>query len=70
MFVDTPGFQTRHGSALNRTLNRTVRSVLSDVDVVLFVVEAGKFTLRALLPEGTTDSFKLAIEALPAWVQV
>ena len=44
VFVDTPGFQTRHGNALNRTLNRTVRSVLSDVDVVLFVVEAGKFT--------------------------
>jgi GTPase len=57
VFVDTPGFQTRHGSALNRTLNRTVRGVLSDVDVVLFVVEAGKFTpgdakVLALLPEG------------------
>lgn len=56
VFVDTPGFQTRHGSALNRTLNRTVRGVLADVDVVLFVVEAGKFTLDdakvlALLPE-------------------
>jgi GTPase len=57
VFVDTPGFQTRHGSALNRNLNRTVRGVLSDVDVVLFVVEAGKFTpgdakVLALLPEG------------------
>jgi GTP-binding protein Era len=56
VFVDTPGFQTRHGNALNRTLNRTVRSVLSDVDVVLFVVEAGKFTpadakVLELLPE-------------------
>ncbi|MEO7245595.1 MAG: GTPase Era [Rubrivivax sp.] len=45
VFVDTPGFQTRHGSALNRTLNRTVRASLSDVDVVLFVVEAGRFSL-------------------------
>ena len=44
VFVDTPGFQTRHATALNRNLNRTVQSVLSDVDVVLFVVEAGKFT--------------------------
>ena len=44
VFVDTPGFQTRHGNALNRNLNRTVRSVLSDVDVVLYVVEAGRFT--------------------------
>jgi len=45
IFVDTPGFQTRHGAALNRTLNRTVQGVLADVDVVLFVVEAGKFGL-------------------------
>ena len=56
VFVDTPGFQTRHGNALNRNLNRTVRSVLGDVDVVLFVVEAGRFSLDdakvlALLPE-------------------
>ena len=45
VFVDTPGFQTKHGAALNRTLNRTVQGVLADVDVVLFVVEAGKFGL-------------------------
>src|SRR5213592_2750184 len=45
VFVDTPGFQTQHGAALNRTLNRTVTGVLADVDVVLFVVEAGRFGL-------------------------
>lgn len=45
VFVDTPGFQTQHAAALNRTLNRTVTGVLSDVDVVLFVVEAGRFGL-------------------------
>ena len=45
VFVDTPGFQTHHTAALNRTLNRTVQSVLADVDVVLFVVEAGRFGL-------------------------
>lgn len=45
VFVDTPGFQTRHGTALNRSLNRTVTGVVGDVDVVLFVVEAGHFTL-------------------------
>ena len=55
VFVDTPGFQTRHGNALNRTLNRTVKGVLADVDLVLFVVEAGRFTpddakVLALLP--------------------
>ncbi|MGH8796277.1 MAG: GTPase Era, partial [Caldimonas sp.] len=57
IFVDTPGFQTLHEAALNRTLNRTVRSVLGDVDVVLLVVEAGRFGLAdaqvlALVPEG------------------
>jgi GTP-binding protein Era len=45
IFVDTPGFQTRHSSALNRSLNRAVTGAISDVDVVLFVVEAGNFTL-------------------------
>jgi GTPase len=43
VFVDTPGFQTRHGAPLNRHLNRTVQGALADVDVVLFVVEAGRF---------------------------
>lgn len=57
VFVDTPGFQTRHTAALNRTLNRTVQSVLADVDAVLFVVEAGRFGLDdakvlALMPPG------------------
>jgi len=45
VFVDTPGFQTRHGNALNRALNKTVLGVVSDVDLILFVVEAGRFTL-------------------------
>lgn len=43
VFVDTPGFQTRHSTALNRSLNKAVTGVVGDVDVVLFVVEAGKF---------------------------
>ncbi len=55
IFVDTPGFQTRHANPLNRTLNRTVTSTLSGSDVILFVVEAGTFTpadeqVLALLP--------------------
>ncbi|MBK8073489.1 MAG: GTPase Era [Ramlibacter sp.] len=57
VFVDTPGFQTRHNTALNRSLNRTVLGAVGDVDLVLFVVEAGNFTLGdarvlALLREG------------------
>ena len=45
VFVDTPGFQTRHGNALNRSLNKTVLGAVTDVDVVVFVVEAGHFNL-------------------------
>ena len=46
VFVDTPGFQTkqiRGRTALNRNLNRTVTATLGDVDVVVFMVEAGRF---------------------------
>ena len=55
VFVDTPGFQTTHATALNRNLNKTVMASLGDVDVVLFLVEAGRFGLDdakvlALLP--------------------
>lgn len=46
VFVDTPGFQTRYGNALNRAMNRGVRQALAEVDVVLFVVEAGRFDAR------------------------
>lgn len=44
VFVDTPGFQTLHANALNRSLNKTVVGAVSDVDLILFVVEAGSFT--------------------------
>ena len=43
VFVDTPGFQTRHNNALNRSLNKTVQGAVGDVDLILFVVEAGIF---------------------------
>lgn len=44
VYVDTPGFQTKHSNALNRSLNRTVTTTLTAVDVVLYVVEAGMFS--------------------------
>lgn len=44
IFLDTPGFQTQFVSTLNKALNRTVTSTLSDVDVICFVIEAGNFT--------------------------
>lgn len=57
VFVDTPGFQTRHNNALNRSLNKTVLGAVGDVDLVIFVVEAGRFNqaderVLKLLAEG------------------
>ena len=57
VFVDTPGFQTLHGNALNRSLNRTVQGAIQDVDLILFVTEAGRFNqadakVLALLGKG------------------
>lgn len=46
IFVDTPGFQTKHGGALNRVLNRNVSQALGEVDVVVWVIEAMKFTAQ------------------------
>lgn len=43
VYVDTPGFQTRHSNPLNRTLNRTVTNTLMASDVILYIIEAGTF---------------------------
>jgi GTP-binding protein Era len=85
VFVDTPGFQTRHvargTAALNRNLNKTVQATLSDVDVVLFLVEAGRFSMDdakvlSLMPEGKPvilianklDTIQRRADLLP-WLQ-
>ncbi len=44
IFADTPGFQTRHRNALNQAMNRAVTQALAEVDLVLWLVEARKFT--------------------------
>jgi GTP-binding protein Era len=44
IFVDTPGFQRRHRTALNRRMNATVTSALVDVDAVVLVIEAAGWT--------------------------
>jgi len=81
VFVDTPGFQTRHSGALNQALNKTVTGTLGDVDVVLFVVEAGRFSLHdakvlallkpgvpALLVANKLDSVRRRAEIAP-WLR-
>lgn len=44
VLVDTPGLHKGTGKSLNRYMNRAAKSALVDVDVIVFVVEAGKWT--------------------------
>lgn len=44
IFVDTPGIHSGGNKAINRYMNRAASSVIHDVDVVLFLVQALKWT--------------------------
>lgn len=44
IYVDTPGIHQRRGTAINKYMNRAATSVLNDVDIILFVVQANKWT--------------------------
>jgi len=81
VFVDTPGFQTVHGNALNKSLNKTVQGAVGDVDLVLLVVEAGRFApadakvlalldprVPVLLIANKLDTIKHRGELMP-WLQ-
>ncbi len=46
VFVDTPGYQTLHSSALNRVMNRTVGQVMEEVDAIVLVIEARGWDAR------------------------
>lgn len=43
IFVDTPGFQLTHKNALNRLMNRSITSTFAEVNVLLLIVEAGRW---------------------------
>jgi GTP-binding protein Era len=44
IFVDTPGFQRRHRSALNKRMNDAVTGALTDVDAIVLVIDAAGWT--------------------------
>ena len=56
LFVDLPGYQTRHVNVLNRALNRQATDAAQECDVVAFVVEAGRFS----------DEDRAALARIPA----
>ena len=44
VYLDTPGIHASAGRALNRYMNRVAQAALRDVELVLFLVEAGRWT--------------------------
>ena len=44
LFVDTPGLHRNATKAMNRMMNRTAASALSDADLILFLCEANRWT--------------------------
>jgi GTP-binding protein Era len=44
VYVDTPGMHLGGEKSINDYMNRTANSAFADVDVILFVVEAGRWT--------------------------
>ena len=60
VFVDTPGFQTKHGGEMNKRLNGSVRRTLGEVDVVLWVWDATRLSVAD----------RAVLELIPAKAQV
>lgn len=78
VFVDLPGYQTRHVNVLNRALNRQATEGARDCDVVVFVVEALRYGAedrevlaripaeqRVVLAVNKVDLVKNPLELLP-----
>ncbi len=45
IYVDTPGIHKNEPKAINRLMNRAASSTISDVDVVVFIVEPERWTV-------------------------
>ena len=78
VFVDLPGYQTKHVNVLNRALNRQATDGARDCDVVVFVVEALRFAAedrevlaripaeqKVVVAVNKIDQVKNALELLP-----
>jgi len=44
LFIDTPGIHDKNQNTMSKYMNRAAKSTLNDVDVILWLVEAGHMT--------------------------
>jgi GTP-binding protein Era len=44
VYIDTPGIHAASGRALNRSMNKVARAACRDAELVLLLLEAGRFT--------------------------
>ena len=65
VFVDTPGFQSKHTSQLLKHMNRTVRTALADVEAVLFVKLLDREAKNVILVLNKIDLVKDKERLLP-----
>jgi len=79
VFVDTPGIHMGNKKAINSYMNRTASSSIKDVDMILWLVETGKWTkedarvlehvsqvdVPVILCVNKIDKLKTAQEVLP-----
>ena len=84
VYVDTPGIHQRGSKALNRYLNRAAHSVLIDVDLIVFVIDATGWTdedemvlkrvresgLKAIVAVNKIDTIKPRNMLLPKLAEV
>lgn len=62
IYVDTPGLHQKEGKALNRYMNKAAFQSIIDVDVVVFVVEALKWTeLESWILERISQQVKVPV---------
>lgn len=79
VYIDTPGMHTTEKRAMNRYMNRLANSVVTDADVVVFMIEAGRWleedeailqkiisaNVRTILVINKIDKMKDRAETLP-----
>ena len=79
VFVDTPGIDMGNKKAINSYMNRAASSSIKDVDIILWLVETGKWTkedarvlehvsqvdVPVILCVNKIDKLKIAQEVLP-----